>query len=124
MRPRPPAHPEAQHVTHGEFAGISQQLGDQQQGHQPGDQEADGVEETVVTEDRDGASDAQERGRGQVVAGYRDPVLRPGERSARRVVVGGSLGAVRSTEHDHQGDQHEEDEDPAVEQRRPHGMLG
>jgi len=39
------SHPEAEHVAHGELAGVAQQLGDQQQGHQPGHQEADRVQE-------------------------------------------------------------------------------
>ncbi len=48
-------HPEAEHVTHRELAGVAQQLGDQQQRHQPGHQEADRVEEAVVAVDRDRA---------------------------------------------------------------------
>ena len=76
--------PEAQHVGHREFACVAQQFGDQQQRDQPGDQEADGVQEAVVAVDRDGACDAEEaRGR-QVVTGDRDAVLRAGEGAAAR----------------------------------------
>ena len=75
---------EAQHVGHREFACVAQQFGDQQQGDQPGDKEADGVQEAVVAVDRDGARDAEEAGGGQVVTGDRDAVLRPGERAACR----------------------------------------
>ena len=48
-------HPERQHVGHREPAGVAQQLGDQQQRHQPGDQEADRVQEAVVAGQRDAA---------------------------------------------------------------------
>ena len=72
--------PEAQHVGHRELACVAQQFGDQQQGDQPRDQEADGVQEAVVAVDRDGAGDAEEAGRRQVVTGDRDAVLRSGER--------------------------------------------
>ena len=81
---RPLLEPEAQHVGHREFAGVAQQFGDQQQCDQPGDQEADRVEEAVVAVDGDGAGDAEEAGGGQVVTGDRDAVLRAGERPARR----------------------------------------
>ena len=83
--------PEAQHVGHREPAGVAEQFGDQQQCDQPGDQEADRVEEAVVAVDGDRAGDAEEGGRRQVVARDRDAVLRPGERAARRVVVGAVL---------------------------------
>ena len=46
-------HPVGQLVGHRVAAGVAQQLGDQQQRDQPGDQEADGVEEAVVAVERD-----------------------------------------------------------------------
>ena len=49
-----------QHVGHREPAGVAQQLGDEQQRDEPGDEEADGVEEAVVAVDGDGAGDAEE----------------------------------------------------------------
>ena len=76
---RPLPHPERQDVGHRVLAAVAQQFRDQQQGHQPGDQEADGVQETVVPGQRDDAGDAEEaRGR-HVVAADRDAVLRAGQ---------------------------------------------
>src|SRR5690606_41723445 len=44
-------------------------------------------------------------------------VLRPGERPARRVVVGGGLRVARRAEHDHQRHDDERAEDADVDQR-------
>ena len=68
---------ERQHVGHRELARVAHQLGDEQQGDEPRDEEADRVEEPVVPVDRDRADDAEERCRRQVVAGDRGAVLRP-----------------------------------------------
>ena len=83
-------HPVGQLVGHRVAAGVAQQLGDQQQRDQPGDQEADRVEEAVVAGQRDGAGDAEERRGGHVVAGDRQAVLEAAERPAAGVVVGGA----------------------------------
>ena len=84
---RPLLQAERQHVGHGELAGVAQQLGDEQQRHEPGDEEADGVQEAVVPVDGDRARDAQEARRGQVVAGDRRAVLRAREVTAARIEV-------------------------------------
>ena len=113
------AHPEAQDVAHGEAADVAQQLGDQQQGRQPGDEEADGVEEAVVAVDRDRARDAEERRGREVVTGDRDAVLRPGERAAGGVVVRRRVRGLADAVDDQQRDDDEEREDPDVERRAP-----
>ena len=84
-------HPVRQLVGHRVAAGVAQQLGDQQQGDQPGHQEADGVEEAVVAVEGDGAGDAEERRGGHVVAADRQTVLEAAEGAAAGVVVGGGL---------------------------------
>ena len=112
------AHLERQHVAHRVLAGVPQELGDQQQRHQPRDEEADGVEETVVAVDRDRAGDAEERRGREVVAGDRDAVLRAGEAAARGVEVGRPAGgALADADHDRERDDHEQPEDRQVEDR-------
>ncbi len=111
------AHPIGQLVGHRVAARVAQQLGDQQQGDQPGDQEADRVQEAVVAVERDGARDAQERGRRHVVAGDRHAVLEPAERAASGVEVRGAGALSAGPEGD--GDGHEDDRD---EQHRGEGL--
>src|SRR3712207_8945018 len=53
--------------SHRVTRGVAHELGDEQQGDQPGDEEADGVQEAVVAVDGDGAGDAEERRGRQVV---------------------------------------------------------
>jgi hypothetical protein len=104
------AHPEGQHVGHGELAGVAHQLGDQQQRHQPGDQEADRVQEAVVAAERDDPGDAQERGGGHVVAADRQPVLGCGEGAAAGVEVGRVPGLPRGADGQEEGESDEEQE--------------
>ena len=111
---RPLLQPEAQHVGHREFACVAQQFGDQQQSDEPGDEEADGVQEAVVAVDRDGAGDAEKAGRRQVVTGDRDAVLRPGERAPRGEELGGGGVLLAGANHDVQRDRDEEREDADV----------
>ena len=112
-------HPEGQHVGHGEPAGVAQQLGDQQQGDQPRDEEADRVEEAVVAVEGDDAGDAEE-GRGRhVVAADRHAVLESGERAAAGVEVGGGAVLPAGPEGDA-----ERDDDEDEEQRDRDAPLG
>ena len=83
-------HPVGELVGHRVAAGVAQQLGDQQQRDQPGDQEADRVEEAVVAGERDGAGDAEERRGRHVVAADGEAVLEAAEGAAAGVVVGGA----------------------------------
>ena len=100
----------SQHVGHREPARVAHQLGDQQQRHQPGDQEADGVQEAVVAVQRDDAGDAEE-GRGRhVVAADRHAVLEAGERPAAGVEVGGGPGLPAGPDRDAEGDRDEQRE--------------
>src|SRR5690606_10199272 len=88
----PLPHAEGQHVTHGEFGGVPHQFGDEQQRYEPGDEESDRVQESVVAVDGDGTADAEEGRGGQVVAGDREAVLSAAEGPAGRVVVGRGFG--------------------------------
>lgn len=97
------AHPVGEDVAHGVAAGVAERFGDQEQGDEPGDEETDGVEEAVVSEEGDGARDAQEGRRGHVVAGDREPVLEAGELAAARVEVGGALGLAARPHGDEEG---------------------
>ena len=103
-------HPERQRVGHRVLAGVAQQLGDQQQGDQPGDQEADGVQEPVVARQRDDAGDAEERRRRHVVTPDRDAVLDSGEAATAGVEVGGRLGVLAGPQGDRKGQHDERDE--------------
>ena len=107
---RPLPHPERQHVRHRVPAGVAQQFRHQQQRHQPGDQEADRVEEAVVAVERDDAGDAQEGRRRHVVAADRHAVLEAGEGPAAGVEVGGGLGLPAGPDGDRQRDRHEDQE--------------
>ena len=111
------AQPEAEHVGHRVLADVAEQLGDEQQGDEPGDEEADGVEEPVVAVDGDGAGDAEERGRRQVVTGDGDAVLPAGEGASAGVVLGGAAVVARRPDDDREGDDDEEGEDADVDRR-------
>ena len=111
------AHAEAQHVRHRELAGVAQRLGDQQQCHQPGHQEADGVQQAVVAVQRDGADDAEERGGREVVAGDGDAVLPAGEGPTAVVEVRGGGVLLRDPDDDREGHHHEGQEDRDVQDR-------
>jgi hypothetical protein len=113
----PRFHPEADDVAHREPAGVAGQLGDQQQVDQPGDQEADRVEEAVVPVDGDRARDAEERRGRQEVPGERDAVLAAGEGAARGVVVRRRGAPAAGPVDDVQRDRHEEGEHDCVDDR-------
>ena len=114
-----------QHVGHREAAGVAHQLGDEQQRDEPGDEEADRVEEAVVALEGDGAGDAEEaRGR-QVVTGDGDAVLASGEGAAGGVVLAGGLLAGGHADDDGEGDDDERREDRDVQGRgADRGGLG
>ncbi len=111
------AQPEAEHVGHRVLADVAEQLGDEEQGDEPGDEEADGVEEPVVAVDGDGAGDAEERGRRQVVTGDGDAVLAAREGPAAGVVLGRAAVVARGPDDDREGDDDEEGEDADVDRR-------
>ena len=119
--------PEAvgQHVGHREAAGVAHQLGDEQERDEPGDEEADRVQEAVVALQGDGAGDAEEaRGR-EVVAGDGDAVLAAGEGAGGGVVLLGGLLAGRDPDDDGEGDDDERGEDRDVQRRgADRGRLG
>ena len=78
---------EGQHVGHGELTDVTQRLCNQQQRDQPGYEEADGVKESVVTSQRDGADDTEEGSRREVVTRNGKTVLGTGELCATGVKV-------------------------------------
>src|SRR5699024_4379711 len=96
-------HPEGQNRTHGAAAGVAKQLRHEEQGHEPGHEETDGVEETVVPEQGDHARDAEEGSGGHVVARDRKTVLGGGEATPTGVEVGGVVGASARPDRDVQG---------------------
>ncbi|MPM29630.1 hypothetical protein SDC9_76170 [bioreactor metagenome] len=110
--------PEGDDVGHRVAAGVAQRLGDEQQGDQPGDEEAHGVEQAVVAVEGDRPYDAEEGGGGQVVAGDGEAVLAPGEGGTAGVEVTGLLHPAAG-HHDHHGhgDDDEADEDADVDGR-------
>ena len=114
-----------QHVGHREAAGVAHQLGDEQQRDEPGDEEADRVEEAVVALQGDGAGDAEEaRGR-EVVARDGHAVLAAGEGAGGGVVLLGGLLAGRDADDDDEGDDDERGEDRDVQRRgADRGRLG
>ena len=118
------AHPERQLVGHRVATGVAEHLRDQQQGDEPGHEEADRVEEAVVAVEGDGARDAEERRRGHVVAADGETVLEAREGSAAGVEVGRRLGLPTRPEGDGDGqrdDGQEQDrgEDLGVHQASP-----
>ena len=115
---------EGEHVRHGELTGVTQWLGDQQQGDEPRNEESDGVQEAVVARERNRADDAQEGRRREVVAGDRQAILGTGEGSTTRVEVGRGLlwlgGSLRHDVHRHhdEGDEHADVQDRVCLLRR------
>ncbi len=109
--------PEAQHVGHREPAGVAEQFGDEQQGDEPCDEEADRVQESVVSVDGDRTGDTEERRGRQVVAGDGETVLRTGELAAAGVEVGGLLRRAAGLDDQTHRDDDERDEDGDVEDR-------
>lgn len=125
---RPLAHPVGEDVAHGVAAGVAQGFGDEQQGYEPGDEEADGVEEAVVAEEGDGAGDAEEGRRRHVVAGDGESVLEGGELPAARVEVRRALGLPAGPDGDAQGrgdedGEERDDQRPVFRRRRRRGEL-
>ena len=106
--------PEAQNVGHREFACVAQQFGDQQQRDEPRNQEADGIQEAVVSVDGDSACDPEEAGGRQIVAGDRDAVLRTGERAPGGEEFGRCRVLLAGADHDEQRHRDEQQEDPDV----------
>ena len=80
---------ETQYIRHGELPCVAQQFGNEEECDQPCDEEADGVEEPVVSIDGDGTRDAEEACRREVVTRDRNSVLRAGECSATGEIVRG-----------------------------------
>ena len=110
------AHPEGELVGHRVAAGVAQHLGDQQQRHQPGDEEADRVEEAVVPAEGDGAGDAEERRRRHVVAADGEAVLDAGEAASAGVEVRRAGGLPAGPEGDADRDRDDREEEGGGEE--------
>src|SRR3712207_9578439 len=104
--------------SHRVTRGVAHELGDEQQGDQPGDEEADGVQEAVVAVDGDGAGDAEERRGRQVVTRDGQAVLGAADVAAGGVVVGRALVVAAGLEGDGQRDEDEGPEDRDVDRDR------
>ncbi len=98
-------------VGHRVSAGVAQQLGDEQQGDQPSDEEADRVEESVVAVERDEARDAEEGRSRHVVARDGESVLEAAEGAATCVEVGGAGAVSACPEGDRDREQDDGDEE-------------
>ncbi len=108
-------HPVGQLVRHRVATGVAQQLGNEQEGDQPGHQEADGVEEAVVPVECDQPGDAEERRRGHVVAGDGHAVLEAAEVATAGVEVGGAGALPAGPEGDADGEGHDRQEQHGCE---------
>src|SRR5690606_18470086 len=108
---------ERQHVGHRELARVAYELGDEQQRDEPGDEESDRIQESVVSVHGDRADDAEERRRREIVARDRESVLRPGERATARVVIGRRRVVAAGPDHDEHRHGHEGREDRHIEDR-------
>ncbi|MNM84129.1 hypothetical protein D3C81_962100 [compost metagenome] len=98
------------HVGEGELAQVAQAFGHQEQDQRPADQEADGVDQAVVTAGEHQGGNTQEGRRGHVVTGNRQAVLEAGDAAAGGVVVGGggvALGRPLGDTHREGDEDHE-----------------
>ena len=77
----------AGHVGKGELAQVAQALRHQESDHWPADQEADRVDQAVVTGRHDGGGNTEEGSRRHVVAGNRQAVLKARDAAAAGVKV-------------------------------------
>ena len=96
------------------FACVAEQFGDQKQGDEPGDQEADGIQEAVVAVDGDGACEAEEARSREVVTGDGDAVLRAREGATRSEEFGGGGVLFAGPDDDVERHRDEQDEDADV----------
>ena len=94
---------ERRHVGEGELAEVAQAFGHEEGDHRPADEKADRVDQPVVARDHHRGRDAEERGRGHVVAGDGEAVLEAGDAAAGRVEVGRRLGPRRRPFGDEEG---------------------
>ncbi|VVO41563.1 hypothetical protein PS706_05939 [Pseudomonas fluorescens] len=101
------------HVGKGVLAQVTQALGDQEQNDRPAHQEADRIDQAVITGGVDQRGNPQEGRRRHVVTGNRQAVLETGDLAAGRVVVGCRLVALGGPIGDAQGgaDKHDEHHD-------------
>ena len=104
---------ERKHVGDRVLARVAHPLGEQEHHGEEGDEEADRVQEPVEAVEVDQAGDAEERRRGEVVAGDREAVLATGDLTARGVEADGARRAlgrpVRDAERDREDDREDHD---------------
>jgi len=93
-----------------EPAHSLERLGDHEQCHHPTREIADGVEESVVSVERDKAANSQERCGGEIVAGEGDSVDEPGNSAMCGIVAAGGLGLGAEVEADGEDDRDEQAE--------------
>ena len=91
------------HVGKGVLAQVTQALGDQEQNDRPAHQEADRVDQPVITGGVHQCGNPQEGRRRHVVTGNRQAVLETGDLAAGRIVVGRRFIALGRPVSDAQG---------------------
>ncbi|MNN22240.1 hypothetical protein D3C81_1355910 [compost metagenome] len=104
------AEPVGRDVGEGVLAEVAQAFSDQEEDDRPADQEADGVDQAVVTGGVDQGGNTQEGSGGHVVAGDRQAVLEAGNAAAGGVEVGRRAVALGGPVGDAQGEEDETDE--------------
>ena len=104
------AETEGRHVGEVEATQVTQALGDQEHHHGPAEQEADGVDHTVVAGDIHQTGDAQEGRGGDVVTGDGQTILEAGDTATGGVEVGGGLGLARRPPGDYERARDEQQE--------------
>ena len=105
-------------VGEGEAPHPLQRLGDDEERDDPAGEVADRIQEAVVAVEGDHPADAEERRRGQVVAGEGDAVDEPVNFAVRGVVAGRRRGAAAEPRREADDDEDEGDEDADGERGR------
>ncbi len=101
--------PVGHNVGEGETAEVAQRLGHQEHDERPADEEADRIDEAVIAGGIDERRDAEERGRGHIVARDGEAVLEARDPAAGGVEVLGRARVSRRPIGD--GERHEDEGD-------------
>ncbi|MNL60568.1 hypothetical protein D3C87_1843880 [compost metagenome] len=75
------------HISKGVAPEVTQAFGNQEQNDRPADEEAEGINQTVVAGGVDQRGNSEERGGRHKITRNRQPVLEASNIAARRVVI-------------------------------------
>ena len=118
---------EGQNVRHGEASNVTQRLSNEHQRNQPGDEEADRVQEAVVAVKSNCTDNTQEGCCRKVVTRNSETVLTAREGTATGIEVRRFGGGLTCAQHQPHGDNKEYQEHRNVKNRvtgRKFGLLG